>query len=67
MCNLIYINFYFYRNPVAATKLSYPIIRSLLNREQLRRRPETPKTIAELDMTLINYQPVQRIFKDIVR
>jgi len=32
-------------------------MRSLLNREQLRRRPETPKTIAELDVALINYQP----------
>jgi len=46
--------------------MSYRIIRSLLNREQLRRRPETPKSIAELDVALINYQPVQHIFKGTV-
>lgn len=41
-------------------------MRSLLNREQLCRRPETPRTIAELDVALINYQPVQHIFKGTV-
>lgn len=46
--------------------MSYAVMRSLLNREQLRRRPETPQTIAELDLILINYQPVQNIFKGTV-
>ncbi|XP_071577753.1 uncharacterized protein [Temnothorax nylanderi] len=54
------------RYPVAATKMSYVVMRSLLNREQLRRRPETPQTIVELDLLLINYQPVQYIFKGTV-
>lgn len=43
--------------------MSYSVIRNVLHREQLRRRPETPHTIAELDVRLINYQPVQHIFK----
>lgn len=38
-------------------------MRSVLTREQLRRRPETPRTIAELDLILMNFQPVQHIFK----
>lgn len=46
--------------------MSYRVMRSLLNREQLRRRPETPQTITELDTILINYQPVQNIFKGTV-
>lgn len=46
--------------------MSYRVMRSLLNREQLRRRPEIPQTVAELDMILINYQPVQNIFKGTV-
>lgn len=32
----------------------------------MRQRPETPQTIAELDVALINYQPIQHIFKDTV-
>lgn len=41
-------------------------MRNLLNREQLRRRPETPHTIVELDVALMNYQAVQHIFKGTV-
>jgi len=63
---LIYIYFYVYKNPVAATRMSYCNMRSLFNREQLRRRPETPKTIIKLDVALMNYQPVQHIFKSTV-
>lgn len=60
---IILFTFAFYRNPAAAAQISYPTLRSLLNREQLRRRPETPQTIVQLDEALKNYQPVQHIFK----
>lgn len=39
--------------------MSYSVMRNVLHREQLRRRPETPHTIAELDTILMDYQPVQ--------
>ncbi|XP_018300267.1 uncharacterized protein [Mycetomoellerius zeteki] len=54
------------RNPIAAIGFTYSVIRNTLTREQLRQRPETPQTIAELDVALINYQPIQHIFKDTV-
>ncbi|XP_067209981.1 uncharacterized protein [Linepithema humile] len=54
------------RNPVAAAKISYPVVRSLLNREQKRRKLELPQTITEFDLILSNYQPVQHIFKGTV-
>lgn len=49
-----------------AAQISYPAVRNVLNREQLRRRPETPATIAELDIALRNYQPIRHIFKDTI-
>ncbi|CAL1672531.1 unnamed protein product [Lasius platythorax] len=51
------------RNPVAAKKISYRAMRSFLYREQIRHRPETPQTIAELEVALMNYQPIERIYK----
>lgn len=60
---IIIFTFAFYRYPAAAIQISYPAVRNLLNREQLRRRPETPPTIVELDVALRNYRAVQHIFK----
>ncbi|XP_039310405.1 uncharacterized protein LOC120358855 [Solenopsis invicta] len=54
------------RNSIAAAKISYPSVRSFLNREQKRRKPEIPQTITEFELTLINYQLVQHIFKGTV-
>jgi len=41
-------------------------MRSFLYREQTRNRPETPQTIAELEIALINYRPIERFYKGTV-
>ncbi|XP_039302646.1 uncharacterized protein LOC105206370 [Solenopsis invicta] len=54
------------RYPTAATEVTYNSMRSLLNREQLRKRPEIPRTVAELEMILSNYEPIRHIYKGTV-
>jgi len=41
-------------------------MRSFLYREQTRHRPEIPQTIAELEIALMNYRPIERIYKGTV-
>lgn len=41
-------------------------MRSFLYREQVRHRPETPRTITALEEALMNYQPVKDIYKGTV-
>ncbi|XP_039314615.1 uncharacterized protein LOC105193782 isoform X2 [Solenopsis invicta] len=50
----------------AATKISYASIRSFLNREQLKKRPEIPQIVAEFQLTLLNYELTRHIYKGTV-
>jgi len=40
-------------------------MRSFLYREQIRHRPETPQTIVELEVALMNYS-IERFYKDTI-
>ncbi|XP_067214375.1 uncharacterized protein [Linepithema humile] len=54
------------RNPAVAKKISYRTMRSFLYREQIRQRPKIPQTIDELEIKLMNYRAMERIYKGTV-